>query len=99
MTGPAWLSGESGDWRLSLWIQPGASRSEVAGEHDGCLKLRIAAPATDGRANLAICRFLAERLAVPRAAVRIDQGDRGRRKRVRVAAPCDAGRLRILLRD
>jgi hypothetical protein len=90
---PGWLSGVPGDWVLSIRAQPGAARSEAVGEHDGCLRLRIAAPPVDGRANDALRAFVAERLAVPRAAVRIEHGEGSRRKRVRVAAGFDAATL------
>jgi len=94
---PSWLQGAPGDWRVSLWVQPGASRSEAAGEHDGCLKLRIAAPAIEGRANEAVRRFVSERLGIPQGAVRIERGESSRRKRVRVAANLDADALRASL--
>jgi uncharacterized protein (TIGR00251 family) len=90
---PGWVHGAPGDWVLSIRVQPGASRSEMAGELDGSLRLRIAAPPIDGRANDALRAYLAERLEVPRAAVRIERGDASRRKRVRVAAGCDAATL------
>jgi uncharacterized protein YggU (UPF0235/DUF167 family) len=88
---PDWLRGAPGEWVLSILVQPGASRSGPAGEHDGCLRLRIAAPPVDGRANDALRAFLAARLDVPRAG--------SRRKRVRVAAACDASTLRARLAD
>jgi uncharacterized protein (TIGR00251 family) len=81
---PPWLQGAPGGWRLSLWVQPGAARTEMVGEHDGCLKLRIAAPPLDGRANEAVRRFFSERLGIPREAVRIERGVSSRRKSVRV---------------
>lgn len=90
---PAWLAGVRGDWSIVLHVQPGAARSAVAGEHDGCLKLRIAAPPIEGRANDALRAFLAERLALPRSAVSIERGDASRRKRVRVAADCEGDEL------
>lgn len=94
---PPWLQGVPGGWRVSLWVQPGAARTEAAGDHDGCLKLRIAAPPIDGRANDAVRRFVAERLGVPRDAVRIEHGTSSRRKRVRVETTLDAGALRSAL--
>ena len=96
---PPWLRGEPGDWRVSLWIQPGAARTESVGEHDGCLKLRIAAPPIDGRANEAIRRFVAERLGLAPGAVRIGQGESSRRKRVHIASGLDAHALRTALGD
>jgi uncharacterized protein (TIGR00251 family) len=95
---PSWLSGGPGDWSLALWVQPGASRTAVAGEHAGCLRLKVAAPPLEGRANEAIRRFLADALDVPRAAVTIEQGDTSRRKRVRVAADCGIDALRAIER-
>jgi hypothetical protein len=67
---------------LDLHVQPGASRTEMAGMHDGRLKIRLAAPATDGRANAALVEFLADALGVARRNVRIDSGLASRRKRV-----------------
>jgi uncharacterized protein len=51
---------------LEVVVQPRAGRSEVLGEHDGRLKVRIAAPPVDGAANDALVRFIAERLGVAR---------------------------------
>lgn len=67
---------------LELHVQPGASRTEVAGLHGERLKIRLAAPASDGRANAALIEFLAEQLGVPRRNVSIASGAASRRKRV-----------------
>lgn len=91
--GPAWLEGEPGAWRLRIAAQPGAPRSEVVGEHDGCLKLRIAAPPVDGRANDEIVRFLAERLALPRRTLYLLSGAGARRKRFALDDPIDAASI------
>ena len=66
-------------------VQPRASRDAIEGEHAGALKIRLTAPPVDDRANEALVRLLAERLNVPRAAVRIVAGEKSRRKRVVVA--------------
>ena len=58
--------------------------NEVAGLMDGALKIRLQAPALEGRANEALCEFLAEILKRPKSAVRILAGDRSRTKRVEV---------------
>jgi uncharacterized protein (TIGR00251 family) len=68
--------------RLVLHVQPGARRTEVAGRHGDAIKVRVAAPPVEGAANAELVRFLAELLGVPRAAVRISSGSRGRRKTV-----------------
>lgn len=90
---PPWLSGSPGAWRIRVAAQPGAARSEVSGEHDGCLKLRVAAPPVDGRANDEIVRFLADRLDLPKRAVRLVAGASGRRKVFEAGADLDADTL------
>jgi len=55
-------------------VQPGASRNEIFGEHDGMLKLKIAAPPVDGRANEECRRFLASVVDVPAGSVEIKSG-------------------------
>ena len=67
---------------LELYVQPGASRTEFAGEHGGRLKLRLAAPPVEGKANAALVEFLADHFEVPRRNVRITAGLKSRRKRV-----------------
>jgi uncharacterized protein (TIGR00251 family) len=67
---------------LELHVQPGAVRSEFAGEHGGRLKLRLAAPPIDGKANAALVAFLADYFNVPKRNVRIAAGLKSRRKRV-----------------
>lgn len=69
---------------LTLHVQPGAKRSELAGVYGDALKIRIAAPPVDGKANEAVVAFVARRLGVPRQAVSLVSGESARRKRVRV---------------
>ena len=70
---------------ISIYVQPGAKSTEVSGEHDGALKLRINAPPVDGKANAAVIAFLAERFAVSKSKVLLLSGDTNRRKRLRVS--------------
>jgi len=67
---------------LNVHVQPRASRTEVVGRHGDAIKIRIAAPPTDGSANEELVRFLAKTLGVKRSAVTIVGGKTGRRKRV-----------------
>ena len=67
---------------LELHVQPGARRSEFAGRHGERLKVRLAAPAVDNKANVALIEFLAEHYHVPRSSVRIAAGLKSRQKRV-----------------
>ncbi len=71
---------------LALHVQPGARSSGPAGRHGDALKLRIAAPATDNRANEALLEFLHRTLKLPRAAMRIVHGTSSRAKVVELAA-------------
>lgn len=67
---------------LELHVQPGAKRTEVAGMHGERIKIRLAAPPADGRANAALIEFLAEAFGVARRDVTILSGMKSRDKRV-----------------
>lgn len=67
---------------LDLHVQPGARATGFAGQHGDRIKLKLAAPAVDGRANDALVAFLAEHYQVAKRDVRIVAGLRSRRKRV-----------------
>ncbi len=69
---------------FSLRVQPRASKDEIAGELGGALKVRLRAPAVEGRANEALVEFLADLLKRPKSAVRILSGERSRTKRVEI---------------
>jgi len=70
---------------LELHIQPGAKRSEFAGKHGERLKVRVAAPPVDGKANEALIEFLAAYYRVPKRNVRIAAGLASPQKRVSIA--------------
>lgn len=65
-------------------VQPRAARTEVAGEHAGAVKLRIASPPVDGKANEECRRFLARLIGVSASSVEIVAGDSSRDKVVRI---------------
>jgi uncharacterized protein (TIGR00251 family) len=69
---------------LELHVQPGASRSEFAGRHGERIKVRLAAPAVEGKANEALIDFLSRHFKVPRRSVRILSGLKSRQKRVEI---------------
>ena len=73
--------------RLALHVQPGASRTEYAGLHGDAHKIRLAAPAVEGRANEALIAFLAEAFGVASRDVEIASGASARRKIVRISSP------------
>ena len=69
---------------LSVRVQPGARRDEIVEVRDGVLRIRLRAAAIEGRANEALCAFLAERLGTAKSRVRVLQGESSRSKRVAV---------------
>lgn len=71
--------------RVTLRVQPRASRTVIAGRHGDGWKIKIAAPPVDGAANAELVRFLAELLDVAKSSVRIVRGKRSRTKVVEIA--------------
>lgn len=67
---------------VEVRVIPRASRSAVAGERDGALVVRLAAPPVDGRANAALVAFVADTLDLPRRRVLLVHGDTSRQKRL-----------------
>ena len=91
-----WLREVAGGVSLEVLVQPRASRTRVVGEHDGRLKVQLAAPPVDGEANEALVAYLAGALRVRKGDVVIERGETGRRKTVRVAGTT-AGAVRAAL--
>ncbi len=79
-----WCRAGSDGWLLAVRVQPNASVSAVVGEHGEELKVRLAAPPVDGRANDELVRLIARALDVPRGSVEVVRGHTGRSKTVRV---------------
>lgn len=92
----AWLKPLPDGVELTVLVQPRASRTRVVGEHDGQLKIQLAAPPVDGEANAALVEFLAKNLGVPRRQVTLAAGDASRRKRV-VVTGVDAARVEAVI--
>ena len=70
---------------LQLSVMPNAKRTEIDGLHDGALRVRLAAPPIDGRANEALVAWLAKSLGVARRNVEVLRGESSRRKQVAIA--------------
>ena len=91
LTAAAWRREDGAALVLALHVQPGASRTEIAGTHgaagDTRLRLRLAAPPVDGRANAELLRFLAEAFGVPLRQVVLVRGATSRQKSVRIDSP------------
>ncbi len=84
---PWWRVDADGSVTLTINAQPGSKRTEVAGVHGGALKIRVASPAVEGKANEELRRFLAEAFGVPLRNVALARGETSRRKTLRVASP------------
>lgn len=75
----------TGGVRISIYVQPRASRTEVVGLHADAIKLRVAAPPVEGEANEEVVRFLAKKLGVANSAVSVVSGGSSRRKVIDVS--------------
>ena len=75
---------------LDVSVVPNARRTAADGLHDGALRVRLAAPPVDGRANEALVAWLADELRVPRRAVTLLRGASARRKQLAVDVPAAA---------
>jgi len=82
---------------ITVRVTPRSSRDAIEGEFQGMLKVRLTAPPVEDRANDALVRLLAARLNVPRSAVRILTGGKGRVKRVEIAGVTRAHVVSCLL--
>jgi hypothetical protein len=81
---------------FAVRVQPRASQSGIAGEIEGALKIRLAAPPVDGAANEELIRLLAKFFTVPRNQVAIISGARAKQKLIRVSGvPPDAARQKL----
>jgi uncharacterized protein len=76
--------------RVSVHVQPRASRSEIIGQHGAALKVRLQAPPVDGAANEALVHLLADSLGVSRRSVRVVAGATSRTKTVEVDGTTEA---------
>ncbi len=69
---------------LSILLVPNASQNEIVGWHDGALKIRLAAPPVDGKANEELLRFLAKKLDLAPSELSIEGGQTSKRKRLNI---------------
>jgi len=83
----AWYREDSTGVTFSVRVVPRASRSEVAGWHDGALRIRVAAPPVEGAANRELVKFLAKRFKVAPAAISLVSGSNSRNKTIRIENP------------
>ena len=84
---------------FAVRVQPRASKTEIAGEMAGALKIRLQAPALEGRANEALIEFLAQLLKTSKGAVRILSSERSRIKRLEIRGVTKQQIERLVMQD
>ena len=94
----SWLALIPGGVQVSVRVVPRASKTELAGVLGAALKIRLQAPPVDGKANLALREFLAERLGVRVRDVTLVTGLTGRDKRVEILGVTEAQARSFLLK-
>ena len=78
---------DGGDLLLRVKLQPRAKREQIGELHGGRLKIKVLAPATEGKANADLVELVARTFGVPRRRVSIVAGFGSRQKSLRIAAP------------
>ena len=76
---------KAGGLIFNVRVVPRASKSEIVGEMDGALKVRIASPPTGGAANAELIKILAKKFDVAKSAVEILSGQTSKQKQVRIS--------------
>lgn len=75
----------AGRLRLSVKVKPKSSPQGIMGVHDGCLVIRLSAPAVDGKANAALVSYLAKLLRIKKTEVLLVSGEKSRTKLLELA--------------
>ncbi len=81
------LAAQGEGCRLDVSVSPNAKRTAADGLHDGALRVRLAAPPVDGKANARLLAWLADELGCPKRAVTLLRGDTSRRKQLQIDLP------------
>ena len=82
-----WYRWSGPDLEVTLRVQPRAPRDAFAEERDGSMRVRIQAPPVEGKANVALRRFVAEAFGVPQSRVSLLSGEQSRTKRLLIRSP------------
>lgn len=84
---PKFYKWEGDDLLLFLYVQPNAKKDELIGKYGNNLKIRIAAPPVENKANKYLLKFLAKTFAVAPSRVKLLKGENQRIKRVKILSP------------
>lgn len=90
-----WLKPHEKGSLLNLYIQPGASKSEISGKHGELLKIKIKAVAQDGEANEALIEYISLVLRVSKSRIHLLRGETSRQKVVLVELPIEEVKKRL----
>jgi uncharacterized protein len=77
-----WYNQESNFVTINVYVQPGAKRTEIVGFYGEALKIRLASPPVEGRANEALLKYIAQLFDVPSRQVELKRGDKSRNKKI-----------------
>jgi len=69
---------------IRFHVIPNAKIDKVIGEHGDAIKIKLRAPAVEGKANTALRKFLAEKLSIPQRAIVLEHGEKSRDKVIRI---------------
>jgi uncharacterized protein (TIGR00251 family) len=79
-----WYQYEQNAWIIHVYVQPGAKKTEVSGLHGDALKIRLASPPIEGRANQALLKYIAHVFDVPLRQVILKKGEKSRYKKLEI---------------
>jgi uncharacterized protein (TIGR00251 family) len=82
---------------LQFHVVPNARQNKVLGEHNGAIKIKLRAPAVEGKANAALRSFLAEELKIPERSIALERGQKSRAKLIRIEGLSEQEARRHLL--
>ena len=80
----SWYTKKADDMTMKIYVQPGAKHNEIVGLYNDALKIRVITPAIDGRANVALLKYIAELFDVPRKNITLKRGDTSRYKNIEI---------------
>jgi uncharacterized protein len=90
------VSEKNGAVYFTVRVVPRASRSEIVGELDGAVKIRLASPPVGGAANAELIKLLSKQLSVPKSNISIISGQTSKTKQIRIAGMAAAELRQIL---
>lgn len=88
---------KSNEFLFSVYIQPGAKKTQTCGLYNGHLKVKVNAPPVDGKANENLIAFIAKQFVVPKSRVSIVSGEKNRLKKVKIRNVDDMSEMNKIL--